>query len=210
MSCLAALAHGIPFYGDTRADMVRFLACHGHHKTISHSMCVAEEAGRLAIRWNESAAHAQVAGWLHDISAVIPNGERISVAEHLGLDILPEERTAPMIMHQKLSAEIASELFGVSNKEILSAIACHTTLKADASKLDKIVFVADKICWDQSGDPPYLGQILEAAEHSLDKAACIYLEYLWRRRNELPVLHPRVEDAHKQLRCSGLFSYEGP
>jgi predicted HD superfamily hydrolase involved in NAD metabolism len=162
-------------------------------------MRVAAEAQRLAHQWGEDIASAEIAGFLHDISAIVPSEQRIALAEALHLDILPEERILPMIIHQKLSAVIARELFAIHSPAILDAIGCHTTLKANASFLDKIVFVADKLKWDQQGDPPYLAALAAAAERSLDAAALCYLEYLWQRRASLAVLHPWAIDAYRQL-----------
>lgn len=199
---LAPLARGIAFSGDTRADMAAFLAHHGCAHTAGHSLRVAAEARRLAVRWDVDPAAAEVAGWLHDISAVVPIDGRIPLAERLGIDILPEERALPMIIHQKLSACIARDLFGVGHPAVLSAIGCHTTLKRDASPLDKVVFVADKVAWDQPGEPPYLAALLAAIDISLDRAALCYLADLWARRERLAVLHPWAMQAHGQLnRC---------
>jgi HD superfamily phosphohydrolase YqeK len=83
-----------------------------------------------------------------------------------------------------------------------NAIGCHTTLKAEASWLDKIVFVADKLKWDQVGDPPYLAAKAAAAERSLDAAALCYFEHLWQRWTSLAVLHPWAIDAYRQLRSA--------
>jgi predicted HD superfamily hydrolase involved in NAD metabolism len=172
---------------------------HGRAVTAAHSLRVAAEAKRLAQQWGEDAASAEIAGWLHDISAIVPTNQRLGLAEVLQIDILPEERMYPMIIHQKLSAVIAHEVFGINNPAIISAVGCHTTLKADASRLDKIVFIADKIKWDQAGIPPYFDAMAAAAKRSLDEAALVYLEFLWQRRATLPVLHPWVEAAYRQL-----------
>jgi len=121
------------------------------------------------------------------------------VAAHtLGVVILPEEAAFPMILHQKLSAVLARDLFGERNDAVLSAIGCHTTLKADASTLDTVVFVADKIAWDQPGIPPYRDELLAALAHSLDAAAFVYLGYLWERRETLGIIHPWFVDAYQQ------------
>ena len=183
---------------DVGADVTALLAHHGRAGTIGHSVRVAAEARRLALLWGEDAASAETAGWLHDVSAIVPMDRRIRLAEDLGLDVLPEERAFPMIIHQKLSAAIAQALFDVTDPAILSAIGCHTTLKVDASWLDKIIFVADKIQWDQPGDPPYLSAIAAAVEHSLDQAAFAYMDYLWQRRATLPVVHPWLVQAYHQ------------
>ena len=195
---LAALAEPVRWTGDVGADVTALLAYHVRANTMDHSTRVAAEAKRLALLWGEDAAGAETAGWLHDVSAIVPMDRRIRLAEDLGLDVLPEERAFPMIIHQKLSAAIAQALFDVTDPAILSAIGCHTTLKADASRLDKIVFVADKIQWDQPGDPPYLSAIAAAVEHSLDQAAFAYMDYLWQRRATLPVVHPWLVQAYHQ------------
>lgn len=185
--------------GNTRTDMIALLTERGFPVTAEHSLRVAAEARILAERFGVALESAEICGWLHDISAIIPNTERIVVADALGLDVLPEERAAPMIVHQKLSAEMAHSLFHIDDPAILSAIGCHTTLKANASPLDKILFVADKIAWDQFGDPPYLADILAAATQSIDRAAFVYLDYLWQRRAEILVVHPWFAAAYREI-----------
>jgi predicted HD superfamily hydrolase involved in NAD metabolism len=153
----------------------------------------------MAIRFGADADAAETAGWLHDVSAVIPNERRVELAEQLGLDVLPEERALPMITHQRLSRVFARELFGVTAEPVLSAIGCHTTLKAPSSQLDRIVFVADKIAWDQPGRPPYYDDIVAAACRSIDDGARCYLSYLWQRREMLAVVHPWFVAAYQDL-----------
>ncbi|MCC7053847.1 MAG: bis(5'-nucleosyl)-tetraphosphatase (symmetrical) YqeK [Gemmatimonadaceae bacterium] len=188
--------------GTLRDRSGAFLRANGHAETATHCDRVAVEARRLARRFDLDPDAADAAGLLHDISAVIPNAERLQVAEALGLAILDAERELPMIVHQRLSGVMAQELFGVNDPATLSAIGCHTTLKRDASALDRVVFVADKISWDQFGDPPYLKEIVVAVEQSLEAGAYCYLEYLFERRTDLEVVHPWAWDAYTQLRES--------
>jgi predicted HD superfamily hydrolase involved in NAD metabolism len=186
--------------GDGVPDGVsRLLSRHGCGRTLEHSQRVAAEATRLARRWRAGEAQAATTGWLHDISAIIPAERRIAVAEAVGLEVLPEERAAPLVIHQKLSAALAQEVFGITDPEIVSAIGCHTTLKAGASRLDKILFVADKIEWDRMGEAPYQAEMVTAAEQSLDQAAAVYLRYLWAQRDTLAVVHPWMAEAYAEL-----------
>jgi len=113
--------------------------------------------------------------------------------------VLEEERHLPMIVHQKLSAVIARDAFNITDPAILSAIGCHTTLKAGASPLDKAVFVADKLAWDQPGAPPYLAELTRALDESLDAAALCYINWLWDRREALAVVHPWLIEARADL-----------
>ena len=185
--------------GNIAVDVPRFLVEHGCPGTAEHCRFVAAQARQLAQHWASDIERAETAGWLHDISAVVPGSQRIALAEALGLEILPEERLAPVLIHQKLSVVIAGEVFKVIDPQILSAIGCHTTLKENSSTLDKIVFVADKLAWDQAGEPPYYAGMLQALEHSLDQAVLVYLEYLWQKRHRLPALHPWELAAYQQL-----------
>ncbi len=171
-------------------DVPRFLILWGHHKTAEHCSAVASKAKELAKRFNSDSAKAEQAGYLHDISAVIPNEKRIEFAQSQSVEILAEEIQVPMLIHQKLSVVLAREAFSVTDDEILSAIGCHTTLKASPTLLDKVVFVADKIAWDQDGRPPYIDKISKAMDESLDSAVLEYLNYLWERREQLKGIHP--------------------
>ena len=203
------LTANVQLVGDVPSDVTAFLIHHGHPKTADHCARVAAEAERLALQFGEDGRSAQTAGWLHDVSAVFPNRQRAHVARQLGLEVLPEEAAAPMILHQKLSAVMARQIFGVTDKAVLSAIACHSTLKANALLLDKIVFIADKIAWDQPHTAPFLEGVLAAlekgekqkqgSEQSLDQAVLHYLDHLWQRRDTVPVVHPWFVAAYEQL-----------
>lgn len=185
--------------GNVASDVRTLLLQQGHERTYLHVKGVAVKAVALAKQFGGDASKTEAAAWLHDISAIIPNQERIGVARALSLEVLPEEERFPMIIHQKLSATISRGIFGITDNEVLTAIACHTTLKADASLTDKIVFVADKIAWDQSGTPPYLSEIKVGLGQSIDAAALAYLDYLWGMRDSLRVLHPWAVEARLHL-----------
>lgn len=69
----------------------------------------------------------------------------------------------------------------------------------DPSQLDLVLFVADKIEWDQAGTPPYLPSLLRGLDQSLEHAAFCYLSYLWEQRDKLRVLHPWLAAAYQWL-----------
>jgi len=196
---LVAYVGDVSVTGVVSTDAAALLRSRGCAETADHSQRVATLAQRLARRWGVDETIAEAAGWLHDISAVVPRDRYVQVAETLGLEVLAEERMAPVLVHQKLSAVIAQQVLAIGDRSVLSAIGCHTTLKADSSALDKIVFVADKMGWDQPGSPPYLAAMALAADRSLDLAAHCYLDYLWQRRTTLPVMHPWASQAYRQL-----------
>lgn len=186
--------------GNIRNDIYSFLVRNHCSQTAEHCMKVGEEAGKIARRYGyHDPEAAEYAGYLHDISAVFPNEIRIRVSERLGIEVLPEERTFPMIIHQKISKAMARQLFQIEEDAILNAVGCHTTLRKGAGELDKILFVADKIEWDQSGTPPYLHHIVQQMEISLNHAAFAYIRYLWDQRDKLRVVHPWLAEAYEEL-----------
>jgi HD superfamily phosphohydrolase YqeK len=65
--------------------------------------------------------------------------------------------------------------------------------------LDKVVFLADKIAWDQAGTPPYINQVTKALDKSLESAALAYINYLWEHRTQLRVVHPWLIEARQDL-----------
>ena len=194
---LAPYAGDFQASGDLDTDVQRFFHQHAH--LYHHVKGVANQAEVLAQRFGADVTHCVQAAWLHDISGVVPNRERIQLAEQLGIDILPEEAAFPMIIHQKLSVVFARELFGIVDPEPLSAIGCHTTLKAGFSLCDQVVFLADKIAWDQAGTPPYLDELLLALDQSIEAASLVYLDYLWNMRDRLRVVHPWMVAAREAL-----------
>lgn len=192
--------HHVELSGDLEHDVVTFLHRNHLSHVAEHSCRVGKEAERIAHSFHNNGDVAKAAGLLHDISAVFPNNERAVVVEELGLGVMDAERKFPLIAHQRISRVMAEEIFHIQNEEILSAIECHTTLKKDSSVMDQIVFVADKIEWDQDGTPPYIQQVKSQLEVSLSHAAFAYIDYLWERRGTLKVVHPWLAEAHEDLK----------
>lgn len=195
---LAALNQNFEISGSIPADAAAFLIHHDCPRTAKHVEQVAEAAASLARRFGGDEDRARQAGWLHDISAVFPNSERLAVSQALGLEVLPEEAEVPLLLHQKISAVIAGQLFGVQDEAVLQAIRCHTTLTAAPSPLDLILFVADKLAWDQKGQPPYADALIAALMQSLEAAAWVYQDHLM-HSGKLQVAHPWMLDSHREL-----------
>ncbi|MGW5983623.1 bis(5'-nucleosyl)-tetraphosphatase (symmetrical) YqeK [Bacillus mycoides] len=186
--------------GKIENDIKAFLLKYNKEFTYKHSIRVANEARKIAEIFYEDEEKAAIAGCLHDISAIFPNEERSAVAEEFGIEILQEEREFPMIIHQKLSSVIAKEIFKIEDEEVLNAISCHTTLHKHATKMDLVLFIADKLEWDQIGTPSYLIEIKKGLEKSLEHAAFVYISYLWERKDTLKVIHPWLEEAYWHLK----------
>ncbi|MDU3403603.1 MAG: bis(5'-nucleosyl)-tetraphosphatase (symmetrical) YqeK [Enterococcus faecalis] len=178
-------------------EIKQYLVSKNCEKTYYHCMEVGEYAYQLGEKYLTSPEKVSIAGYLHDISAIYPNNQRISVAQKYGIELNEAEMVFPLIIHQKISKSIAKMDFGIEDNEILSAIECHTTLKKNYSDIDLVLFVADKIKWDQEGKPPYLDGLLQALNCSLENAAYFYIDYIL--KHDIKVVHPWLWDAYNQL-----------
>ncbi|NSV98653.1 HD domain-containing protein [Enterococcus faecalis] len=178
-------------------EIKQYLVSKNCEKTYYHCMEVGEYAYQLGEKYLTSPEKVSIAGYLHDISAVYPNNQRINVAQKYGIELNEAEMAFPMIIHQKISKSIAKMDFGIEDNEILSAIECHTTLKKNYSDINLVLFVADKIKWDQEGKPPYLDGLLQALNCSLENAAYFYIDYIL--KHDIKVVHPWLWDAYNQL-----------
>jgi len=189
-SILKSKTENIAFTGDLKTDVYLFLTANQCSDTADHCIKVGNESKRIALMFNADPIAAEMAGWLHDISAVFPNNERISVARELQIEVLPEEEIFPMIIHQKISKVMAKEIFSVKDPDIINAVGCHTTLRSNSTLLDQVLFVADKISWDKIGTPPYLEELNRNLSKSLLHGVFAYINYLWERKETLKVIHP--------------------
>ena len=136
---------------------------------------------------------------MHDISAVYPNEARLEAAQTLGLDILPEEVSVPLLLHQKISAVMAKELFNLQDEQVLEAVRCHTTLKPQPGPIDLVLFAADKLAWDKPGSPPYFDALNDALTRSLEEAARVYQRYLW-HSEKIKIVHPWMRASYQELK----------
>ena len=152
----------------------------------------------MANHFHVDSQKAQTAALLHDVSAIYPVEDRISVAQDMNISLYQEELKFPLIIHQRISAVMAKSIFNINDDEICSAIGCHTTLKRNYSKLDILLFVADKISWDQSGEPPYLNDLIKNLNISLEQAAYFYINYLL--NHDIKAVHPWLIEAYQQLK----------
>jgi len=196
---LTPLTQAFNFSGSLPQDAAAFLIHHQCPKTAAHSRQVSETAAQLAMRFGLDPQRAAQAGWMHDISAVYPNHARLEAAQALGLDILPEEVSVPLLLHQKISAVIAQELFGLQDPQVLEAVRCHTTLKPQPGPMDLVLFVADKLAWDKTGAPPYFDALNDALTRSLEEAAWVYQNYLW-HSGKIKVVHPWMRASYQELK----------
>ncbi len=188
--------------GDPIGDVRRFLSARGRADTLRHASQVAAEGRRLAGRWAVPPGPAALACWSHDLAAVVPLGEVVAVAEALGDRLMPADRALPQIVHGRVAAAVLRSRLGIDDGDVLSAVRHHSTLRAGASALEQLVFIADKIALDPSAiHAGFQPALLAARETQPLPVLCrIYLDWAVREGPRLGwQLHPDLVAARRWL-----------
>jgi predicted HD superfamily hydrolase involved in NAD metabolism len=163
----------------------------------TRAMLVRSQALELASHYGLDPKQVSAAALLLNISHLIPEQDYLKLAEEYGAEILPEERQNPHLLHQKISRILAVEEFNISDKEVLNAIACHTTLRPSATLLDKIIFIASKQNGNDAKDMIFKNKKKIASEQDLNKSAFSYL--FNEINNQVAIIHPLAQKALDDL-----------
>ena len=107
-----------------------------------HVLSTAKIAKKIALSNNEDTNRAYVAGILHDIAKGLSNDEILAIMEEFYPSKLKEDSFS---YHAYVSEYIALHEFGITDKKILKAIRSHCLATKNMSKLDKIIYCADKL-----------------------------------------------------------------
>jgi len=158
-------------------NCIQLLKQTNNEKTLEHITKVSKTGVEIANNYGLNSEKIELACYLHDISAIIPKDDYIEICGTYGIEVLEVERKLPMLLHQKVSRLIAEKIFNITDNEILSSIESHTTLRDKPSDVDMVVFIADKLSWDQDGTPPFFDCVSEAIKISLEKSCLNYIKY---------------------------------
>ncbi len=141
----------------------------------AHSLSVAWLSRRLARIHGIDDLKAEQAGLLHDCAKCLPLEEmqRIAVAHALTDDA--EMLSSGALLHSVVGSWVAREDYGMTDPEVLQAIAYHNTGFPGMTRLDICVCLSDSI------EPlresyPRLEEIRSLAESSLEQALLLSLE----------------------------------
>lgn len=112
-------------------------------KRYNHSLCVADEALRLAVKYGADEDKCYLAGLLHDITKNAPAEEHLKLFSDFGIILSSVEQKALKLWHAMSGALYVEHILGIKDKELVTAIRYHTTARADMTLTDKILYLAD-------------------------------------------------------------------
>lgn len=140
-----------------------------------HSLCVADEAKRLAEKYGGNEEKCYLAGLLHDITKNASYEENLSIFKDNNIALSQIEMSAEKLWHAVSGALYIKNNLNINDTEILDAVRYHTTAKADMSLTAKILYLADFTSKDRNY--PDVNIIRNLLDKSLDEAFIYALKY---------------------------------
>ena len=139
-------------------------------KRFVHSCNVAEMSAELADIWGYDVHTAYAAGLLHDICKEFPKEVQFEYVKNAEeeFDVSPQELAAYKVWHGIAGAYFLKTKYGIDDENLLLAIRYHTVGRAEMSKLEEIVYVADMVSADRK--MPCVPAIRALAKENLELA----------------------------------------
>lgn len=151
----------------SRQELLGKIAEQMSEKRFRHVLGVEKAALELAARYGCDPIKASLAALLHDYAKEQPDCLFLDLIDRYQLD--PALKNwGNNVWHGLVGRYLIGEHFGISDEEILTAIARHTVGAADMTLLDKVLYVADYI--EIGREFPGVETARDLAKEDLDKA----------------------------------------
>lgn len=121
-------------------------------KRYHHSLCVADEAVRLAAKYGGDTEKAYLAGLLHDITKNASEEEHLHIFREFDIMLNDIEKNAEKLWHAISGAAYIEHILGINDTEIITAVRYHTTARKNMTQLEKILYLADFTSADRDYD----------------------------------------------------------
>ena len=142
-------------------------------KRMPHVLGTEQEAAKLARMYGVDETKARVAALLHDCTKKLEMEDQLALCKEYGIELDELEQRALKLLHSRTGAELARRIFGVDD-EIYGAIRWHTTGRANMTKLEKILYLADYI--EPSRDFDDVEPLRKVVYEDLDKGLLLGLQ----------------------------------
>lgn len=150
------------------SEMKKYLKEHLSQKRYTHSLNVAEECRKLAVKYGEEPDKAYFAGLLHDICKELSDEEQKKLVLESGFAVCREELETRSLWHAIAGAYFIKTNFGIEDIDILNSVRFHTVGRAGMTRLEEIVYLGDLVSADR--DYKDVDRMRKIAYTSLDRA----------------------------------------
>lgn len=179
---------------------LRAALAQGPRGLAAHVLRVVDEAVRLAVVHGVDVERARTAALGHDLLRASDDATLLAIATGQGYAADDVDRMAPVLLHGPLAVARLREEYGIEDADVLGAVAAHTTARAGMTRLQKLIFVADKIEPHKRARSSAGERVARLAETDLDAAVLVYLGHQIDRAVELGwPLHPNTVAARNEL-----------
>ena len=110
-----------------------------------HSVRVAEMCTALCRLYGLDDKKGYLSGIGHDMCKDFSDEKLFELAKKDGEEISKLEENKPSLLHGRAAAILFSEKFNIKDKDVLEAVANHTSGKLGMCDIAKCLFIADKI-----------------------------------------------------------------
>ena len=146
-----------------RREILSRLSAH----RLKHTLGCEKAARKLAKKFGEDEEKCAFAMLLHDITKELSKEQQLNLCKKYGIIPKDVECSEWKMLHGKTAAAIALHEYGAP-QDVADAIAYHTTGRANMTKLDKIVYLADYI--EENRDFEGVKTARKLANIDMDKA----------------------------------------
>ncbi|MDM7327571.1 MAG: bis(5'-nucleosyl)-tetraphosphatase (symmetrical) YqeK [Thermosynechococcus sp. Uc] len=159
---------------------------------LQHILRVETLAAELALHHGLDVDRAAWAGLLHDLAKYFPPERLLRMAQEAGLPITDVDEADPHLLHADVSALVARQQFGITDEQVLAAVANHTLGQPDMDALSCVVFLADSL-EPGRGQTVELEELRKVAQRNLQEAVWRVCDrtLLW-LIDQHRLIHPRM------------------
>lgn len=179
-------------------EIIDFLINNLSEKRYKHVLGVAETAKELAKLNGADESKAELAAMLHDVAKEMPIDEQMKILKKNNFNITEIEEASPQVLHGFVGEFLAREKFNIDDEEVLKAVAYHTTGKANMTKLEKIIYIADYI--EPTRNYPGVEVLRETTYKDLDEGVLMGINNTIKLLvDKNGVIHPLTIEARNYL-----------
>ncbi len=132
-------------------------------KRLKHIKGVVKVAQKLAERHDCDVYLARLGGWLHDACKEWKADVLVAKARELAVPFGPIEEAHGHLLHGPVAAAVARIELGITNNDLLAAVAEHTLGNVPMCKLSEVLYLAD--CLDDTRPADYTAPIWAALSY---------------------------------------------
>ncbi len=144
-------------------------------KRYQHSLCVADEAVRLAQKYGGDSDKAYLAGLLHDITKNSTAEEHLQIFNQFDIMLNDIEKRSEKLWHAISGAAYIEHILGITDRDIITAVRYHTTAREGMSHFEKILYLADFTSADRDYDD--IDIMRQKVDSSMEEALNYALSY---------------------------------